>query len=371
MKMRVGRLCALCLAVLLALPAAGAEEIEIPELLPAAGVETDTAVVFRGDYYVPRLHDAWVAPYAEELSVNVSGRVGEVLVKSGDTVKKGDLLVSVDLKAEREQAQELEETLAFKRAQNDYTNRLAQLDIAILENDLDRLMAENADEITLALKKLEIEQAETDLRHARELQQLDMENDEIALAGLQEKLADDGIYAPFDGCVASVVELIPGDPLIAYKPVLVLADDTRLHIVTEFISDYTWSQATGGARAMIGSHIYETERMPVDVDAYISASLRGETGYCSFELIPPEEGLKDVEAGMYCALILFNDYAEDQLLIPSNAVISEGSSLYVYAVGENGEYEYRPVRVKKTQGCAYAMVLEGLEEGEMIYVTDQ
>lgn len=369
MSGKMKKVLALCLALAWCAGLAAAEEI--PDLLPAAGMQTDTAHVTRGDYYVPQMYDAYVAPYAEALSMNISGQVDEVFVKPGDQVKQGDLLISLDLDSTRERAEALREEIAFAQARNDLNNHLSQIDLAMLENELNELLFHNADANAVALKKLEIEQKELDIRHDLELQALDLQDQENALAKLEEILKNDGIYAPFDGQIANVLTLMPGDRINAFSPVIVLADNTRLHISVEYISDFVWSRATGGAVARIGRNEYKAERMPIDRDAYLAAALRGEKFYCSFELTDIENGEEGIEAGMYCALILLNDYQEDQLLIPANAVMSDGGGTYVYKVGENGEYVHHYVKTRKSSGSVYAMVLDGLEEGDLIYVTDQ
>lgn len=369
--MKRNRLKLLALCLILIGCAGKSFAAEVPELLPAAGVQTDTAQVTRGDYYIPQLYDAFIAPYAEELSMNISGEVGRLFVRSGDLVKKGDLLLSLDLDDTREKADALREEIEFAEAQNEYINRLAQIDLQLLENELDQMLSGNADEKALALKRLDIEQAEMDMRHTRELQELNLQDQRSSLEKLEEILKNDGIYAPFDGRVANVLSLVPGDHINAYSTLIVLADDTRLHISVEFISDYTWSTATGGAVARIGSQEYKAIRMPVDMDAYLAAAMRGQKTYCSFEIENIQDAQEKIEAGMYCALILLNDYHEDQLLIPTNAVMSDGGGTYVYKVGENGEYVHHYVRIKKAAGGVNAMVVDGLEEGDLIYVTDQ
>lgn len=369
MKGKMKKVLALCLVLAGCAGLAAAEET--PDLLPAAGMQTDTARVTRGDYYVPQMYDAFVAPYAEILSMNISGEVKEVFVKSGDQVKAGQMLISLDLDSTREKAETLREEIAYAQAQNEMNNHLSEIDLAMLENELAELLYLNADAKAVALKKLEIEQKELDIRHDREMQELNLQDQENALEKLEEILKNDGIYAPFDGQIANVLTLMPGDRINAFSPVIVLADLSRLHISVEYISDFVWSLATGGAVARIGSREYKTERMPIDRDAYLAAAMRGEKFYCGFELLDTEDAGEPIEAGMYCALILLNDYHEDQLLIPANAVMNDGGGSYVYRVGENGEYVHHYVKTRKSSGSVYAMVLDGLEEGDLIYVTDQ
>ena len=78
-----------------------------------------------------------------------------------------------------------------------------------------------------------------------------------------------------------------------------------------------------------------------------------------------------MQAGDYAALIFVNSYQPDALLIPANAVLADAAGKYVYVVGKNGERVRRDVKLRVPVGAIDAQVLEGLEEGERIYVTDK
>ena len=344
----------------------GSDE-EVPELLPAAGVASDVFTVFRGDCYVPKVYDASVIAYVEELSLTQNAYVDEVLVTPGQDVKAGDLLISIDLDSEREQAAALEESIAYTKQINALDNQIAELNIEMLEIELAQLTASGADAQTLELKALDIEAARQSLEHTRQLQQMSLEDSEAQLEKLYATIANDGIYAPFDGRVSNVVELKHGSRITAYDPVIYLADNTRLTISVEYISDSAYAQAGGGVYALINDARYEVERVPIDYNDYLSVVLAGGTVYCEFNIV----GEHTAEAGDYCALVFLNNYSADQLLIPANAFLTDADSKYVYVVGENGARERRDVKVKYVSGAIYAMVTEGLEEGEQIYVTDK
>ena len=53
------------------------------------------------------------------------------------------------------------------------------------------------------------------------------------------------------------------------------------------------------------------------------------------------------------------------------AVLADAAGKYVYVVGKNGERVRRDVKLRVPVGAIDAQVLEGLEEGERIYVTDK
>lgn len=366
------RLSVLLICVLTALCAAGcadrAGSKTAPELLPAAGVAADLYTVPRGDLSVPRLRDASVAAYTEELSLPEDAVIKEVLVYSGQRVCEGDVLLTVDLDAERERAQELRKQLEYDDRIRELDDEIAEAEIARLRNELSAMNARGADEREKELKRIGIERAETKLEYRRLAGAEDRKVLTDELEELERILEKDSIRAPFDGRVENILSLEPGDRLEADEPAFVLADDTRLHIRCEYVSDSVYAQATGGVYALIGDRRYEVERVPMDYKTYLSAVLSGKTVHSVFEFAGSAEG---AEEGMYCALVFVNQFHPDELLIPANAVLNDANGKYVYVRGEDGSREKRTVRVSTYSGAVQCIVNEGLEEGETIYVTDK
>lgn len=364
---------ALLLALAL-LTGCGADDASLqpaPTLLPAAGVASDIATAFVGDNRVLKTIEGSVAAYVEELHLTVNAVVDEVLVRPGDKVSAGQMLVSLDLENERRQAKSLEDNISYTRTMNDYENRISEIGIRILQTELDALNAHGADSAQVALKQIEIEKAKSSLAQAKEIQALTLSELESDLAEINEILATDGVYAPFDGVVARAIPYIHGSRIRAYDTVVYLADDTRLRFVTEYVSESSLKSATGGYYALIGDKQYEVKNLPIDQKEYLSQMLAGMSIYSDYEIIGPEGWENELEAGMYGALVLVNFYAENMVLIPANAVLSDAGGKYVYVVGENGERVKRDIKIRQSTGAIYAQVLEGLKEGERIYVTDK
>ncbi|MBR3928934.1 MAG: hypothetical protein IKJ65_08045 [Clostridia bacterium] len=345
-------------------------EFAAPELLPAAGVARDIASVIRGDHATPKLYEAFTVCYTEELSFNVNGIVDEVNVLPGDFVHAGDRLVTLNLDAEREQAESLAESIARTEASNAYSNRLAEIDIQILEIEKQALIAQNASGDEIRLKELDILQKKTDLEQAIEIQSMNLAKSREALDRLSDILANDAIIAPFDGYVSRGIEVTKGSAVKAYQTVILLADHSRMKIMSPSVSEITFRSANGGSYALIGNKKYTIERIELDKDEYAAKVLVGDVVYAEMNFTGPEGWENEVEPGQYVGLMLVHNYLPDQLLIPQNAVLSGADGKYVYVVGENGESVKRLVKIRNYPDSVYSVVLEGLEEGEKIYVTD-
>ncbi|MBQ3078989.1 MAG: biotin/lipoyl-binding protein [Clostridia bacterium] len=341
-----------------------------PALLPSAGVASDIAVVEKKDHKMLKLYDGAVLTHVEELSFSVDGVIGEVLVSPGDLVKKGDRLITLDFEAEREHAENLRISIERKKTSADYDDRIHALNASILITEKEALIASGADKKTIDLKELEIEQAKADRRQASEIAQSEISALSHELALIENFLTNDTVYAPFDGRIARDVEIGAGSRVKAYDTVLYLADHTKLYISTEYISQTTVNSAKR-TYARIGANVYEIEYIPTNQSDYLSKLLAGEEIFSGFSIKASEEEIQNIEAGLYAAVIFETNFVEDALLIPQNAVLSDADGKYVYVVGENGEHIKRSIRIKTYVDSLYSVVLEGLEEGESIYVTDK
>jgi len=301
----------------------------------------------------------------------VDGYVDEILVKPGDQVKKGDRLITLNLDSQRKRAESLETSIERTRKSNEFNNRMTEIDIAILETELQALIASGASGESVRLKELDIEQKKTDLRQTMETQELNLLSSVRELEELKEVLANDALIAPFDGQIARGISLSEGSAIKAYDTAIQLADNTRVMFTTEYLSETYFRSASGGYYALIGDKRYEVEMDEIDMEDYIAKTLVGDTVYSNFSIIGPEGWENEVSAGEYGVLILVNNFLADQLLIPQNAVLSDTDGKYVYVVGEDGERKKRTIKIRNYGDSLYSVVLEGLEEGERIYVTDK
>ncbi|MBQ5770957.1 MAG: hypothetical protein IIW08_07260 [Clostridia bacterium] len=341
-----------------------------PELLPAAGVARDIAVVERADHATPKLYEAFTSCHVEELSFNVNGVIDRVNVLPGDFVKKGDRLVTLNLDETRRQAESVQEEIRRTEAANAYANRLTEIDIQILEVEKQALIASGAPDDEIRLKTLDIDQKKTDLRHAIEFQNMNLSRIHDELDRLSAILENDAIIAPFDGYVARGIQVSKGSSVKAYQTVVLLADHSRMKIMCSSVSESTFRTASGGYYALINGKRYDIEHVAMEKDEYAARALVGDIVYAEMNITGPEGWEKELEPGLYAGLVFVHNFLPDQLLIPQNAVLTGAEGKYVYVVGENGESIKRPVKIRNYQDSVYSVVLEGLEEGEKIYVTD-
>lgn len=360
----------LCLALVLvtACLAGCSEEVVVsPELKEPVGVQSDMAAAYIGEIYNIAYYDASVIPYIEGLYFEVDGVVSSVNVYPGMKVEEGDVLIEMNQEALQDQVDARRDELEYLEQDYAYTDALAQMDIDMLDIELRQMKANGADETQIALKELDIRQKQANLRHTQQLREPELEDKRKALAELENDLVENCLTAPFTGTIIYGDILREGSSIKAFDNVLYLADDTRLQLMGEYVSDYAFSGADR-IYAQIGAEEYEIERVPLDQEEYISKVLSGGTLNSYYELVGSEEELAQVEAGQYAAVFVRSNYIGDALLVPSGAVLKDATGRYVY-VNEDGQRVRRMVKVGMTTD-GLAQITEGLEEGEVVYVKD-
>lgn len=342
-----------------------AQAEDVPQLLEPVGAVMDTVEAWVGELSELAAYDASVVPYVEELSFVQEGTVETVHVVIGQKVSAGDVLITLNREAEQEKIESLR--LQIERLQTNaaYEDELAQIDLEILRWELRRLMeASPRDDSAVALKKLDVEAFQLERSYSQKLRLMELQRLEAELSALETEVGKSELYAPFDGRITHMVTLERGSFVSAYTPVIYLADDTRLFVESDFLSASVLGRAYS-LQAQIGAEVYDITHVPMDNQEYISKTLAGEKVMTQFEIDAPEGA---VSAGQYAAVIMEVQHVEDALMVPSNALFSDAAGRYLYVM-ENGARVRRSVKTGAVTDW-HTQILEGLEEGEVVYVKE-
>ena len=356
------------LAVLLALSGCRKAADPVPGLAEPVGVQSDTAVAVVRDICRLQLYDAAVSPHVETLSLDTDGRVLNVPIYPGMMVEAGDVLVELDLREAAGEVEALERELEYLERDYAYEDELGEIDLGILSLALRALEAEGADETRLAEARLDIEEKEAQLRQAKALREPELAARRQRLDALRRALEKGVLRAPYSGrVVACDGSLKAGASVRAGAPLVYLADDTRLSLQCAYIPEVTLNAASR-IYARVGATDLEVSPNQISHEAYVAATLAGNTPSTVFTVTGPEEALAGLEAGQYAAVFLVLGYVRDALTVPSGAVLHESGGRYVY-VDRDGERERRNARVGATME-GLTQIVEGLQEGEVVYVKD-
>lgn len=352
-------LCAMLLAT-------AAAEGDVPELLEPVGVTMDTATAYIGDLRDTVMIDAYVVPEVLELSFGIDGRIGQINTTIGMEVKKGDVLVTLDHEDVEKAAEQLRDDIAAAEQSAAYDDAIGAIDIEMLELELAQLLSQPViDQQAVALKELDIREKQLQIEQAARRRDAEMERMRESLTAMEQNLAKGAIIAPEDGRIAAAANFEPGTYVVAFSPVAYLADETKLSVVSKFIST-TELKGAKEIYALIGGERYEIVHREMDAQEYASLVLSGASIDITFDFAGEQP--ENLSAGQYVGVCLVRRMAEDALLVPSNAIFTDDSGRYVYVV-RDGERARRYVET----GMATAwetQILSGIEEGAVVHVQE-
>lgn len=281
--------------------------------------------------------------------------VGQVLVKDGQTVKKGELLFRFDDRGDRAALDKARAQLARDRA--------AQAD---LERQLKRakeLVAQNF----IAQSAVDTAQANLDAGLAL------MRSDEAAVQSAQVTLGYNELRAPISGR-AGIVSVFPGSLVQANATAAPLVNIAQLDPI---------SIAFNLPETQLGSLLAATRGGPLEVEALPPpGSARGVLavkGHVTVvdNLVDTTTGTIRVKAefdnkaqalwpGQYLRVRVTLRTIKGATVIPQVAVIMRGNERFVYVVAPDNTARLVPVQVRS--GMGEQAVVEGLEAGQQIVV---
>jgi RND family efflux transporter MFP subunit len=289
------------------------------------------------------------------ISAQVMGRIQQVLVHEGDSVRAGQTLVVLDdaaLHASVEQAQ-----AGVKAAQN--AQVAAQTNAALAASTLDRykqLQSEKSvspqemDEVSrraeAAAANLEAVRAQTDAARAQE-------------NGARTMMSYTRLVAPFAGVVTARMA-DPGTMAAPGVPLLQVDQAGALQL-----------QASVDESAI--SAIHKGMKVPVAIDGGSPGNLAGTVA----EIVPAADpsshsflvkidlpSSTQMRAGMY-GTAMFANGTKQAILIPRSAVVSRGSLSCAYVLDSQGIAQLRYLTLGSPQGDLVE-VLSGVSAGEKL-----
>ncbi|EON74905.1 putative membrane efflux protein [Lunatimonas lonarensis] len=262
-----------------------------------------------------------------KLSAEVQGKVNRVLVESGSTVRKGQVLIQLD-----------DALLQLQL-------KAAEVQVKGLEADLKRyrILVEND-----AIQGIQLEKTE-----------LALETANVQVSTLKEQISKSQIRAPFDG-VLTVKLTEEGDFAAPGKPLLQLTDISQVKLgiqvpeqdlkLFELGKSYTvsipsLSVETIGKVNMIGSRGNPANSFPV-------------------EIIVPNLSKQEIKAGMFGHLSLITDGGITGIVIPSAAIVGSDLEPQVYVV-KDGKARIQKIQIEKRMQDQ-VLVRSGLQEKDVI-----
>jgi RND family efflux transporter MFP subunit len=290
-----------------------------------------------------------------DLRAQTTSTVAQVLVKDGQTLKKGDLLFRFDDRADRAALEKARAQLARDRA--------AQLDLERQFKRAQELKGQNF----IAQSAVDTAQANLDAGLAL------VKSDEAAVQAAQVTLGYNELRAPISGR-AGIVGVFPGSLVQASATAAPLLNIAQLDPI---------SIAFNLPETQLGTLLDATRGGPLEVEALPppgaprgAAVVKGRVTVVD-NLVDTTTGTIKVKAefdnkaqalwpGQYLRVRVTLRTVKGATVIPQVAVIMRGNERFVYVVASDNTARLVPVQVRS--GMGEQAVVEGLEAGQQVVV---
>jgi HlyD family secretion protein len=259
-----------------------------------------TAMVTRGNLTVTISGTGSIEPVSTAtISAGTSGKIAEVLVKEGDTVKEGDVLA------------------VFETSDNTRQIRIKELEIQQSRLDLEQLYEQY---------KTADEDARQELLLRIERQRLTIQAEEEELADMKENQGPDRIVAPISGKITAL-NVRAGDSVQANTTVAEIADYTELQITVP-IDELDITKVEVGQTATILVDAFGGETFTGKVTE-IADQGSYNNGVATFDVTVKIDEPGKIKAGMSAEASIQVASKENVLLLPVDAVRSAGGRYFV------------------------------------------
>lgn len=364
--------------------------------------------VTRGDITIDFVADGEAEIPVVNLDFEMSGKLKELFVDTGQQIKKGDVVAKLD---DTEYVNKLESAqIQYKKAVTRLEQIKEQYELNFitekqklddLKFQLDKVsqeylpMLEVKDVYSkqeIELKKVTHESAklayESQLKKYNiiskssldiEMERANVESAKITLKSAQDDLDNTVLKAPIDAKVLSI-SYKPGETVpTVTKSEEVTADTTHLMVISDAekievtvpVSEIDLENIAIDQNVEIEFEAFRKQNFSGKVVSIASLPLIDNNGLVTYDvIIELNGGLDKIKTGMTCTVSFILNQRKNVLIIPNKAVsIVEGKQV-VQVKDEQGNITSRTVKTAFTDGINVE-VIEGLEVGEVVMIKEK
>jgi len=313
---------------------------------PAAQAKKVEVLVLEAKPFQSRIKATGTALAAQEsyLSAPISGTVAQILVKVGDRVKKGQILLRFDPTGFR---------LAGEQAQAGIDAARTQVDSLKLELDRTAQLTRSDAVSTATLDRVK---AQYDVARAQ------LEGAQVALKQTNKALNDTEIRAPYNGVIVDILKDI-GEfaPSMPPTNLIRIVDDSYLE-VQAFLPEENLEFAKTGSVATVSVESIDL----ATTGRVIFVSDRIDPDTQTFEVrIHIDNQDRRIKAGSFCRITMDKRSLPDAILIPARAVRRDTSGAPFVFVEREGKARTIPVKLGESDG-AQILLIGGLAAGDKL-----
>lgn len=334
-----------------------------------------------------------------DIHPKIGGEIIKINVSEGSQVKPGEVLAEVDhriLDAQLEQAKaavtvaraaaEVQEVM-YKTSKTSLISAKAQYEavkanvtnLATTRKRFEHLFKEGAvsaqqfDDIVarhdaaqaqLVSAESAIRQAEDGIETSRvtlKMKQAQLAQAESNLNAVEVQRENAFVKAPFVGVITKKF-LDPGAMANMAQPVFRLEQMNPVKVIGSLVEKDLLSLQAGKTRVAVRIALLAREFSGIVNKVYPAISAKTRTGEFEVVIDNPDNVLR---SGMYAGISLYLDTAKSAVIVPRDALLTQGSDLVAIRVNKDSIAERVKVRVGIVQNTS-AQILEGLEPGDLI-----
>lgn len=344
-----------CLIILIIIASAGCEEKpEVTQKEVVRGLTTEEVKLKEVEDYI-EIPGTIRAKTVSRVASRVMGTVTAVRVKDGDTVKEGDILVTID-------DRELKEALKFAEAS--LSEALSNMEAASQRRELaEKTFARYRnlyEEKAISLQEMDEITAQRNVAHQQwQAARSAAERARANVAQARVALSYARVTSPVSGVVSNK-EVEEGSFVLAGQKLLDVEDTTNFEV--EFYADEKLLPAVSkgtGIDVILPSINTKTHGVVTEIVPSIDPQTR------SF-LVKASLGETGLKTGMY-GRVLLHYGRRWALVVPPDSIVRRGQLTGVFVEDESGRLTFRLVRTGKDYKEGVE-VISGLKDGERIVV---
>lgn len=355
---------------------AGEESAEsAPELREPVGLKYDYAAAEIRDTAVINVYEAYVRPQTTALAFAQDGSIVNAAVRPGSWVEEGETLAVLDQEEALRSLEADRQALEIQQQESASGLRLLELDLEDMRDSLKDIEMQSDSQVetargviartdAAALIELELEHAERMYARAEAQYANDIKELEDSIESAELLLKENTLTAPFAGRILSVINNGNEAFVRAGETYIEILNEEQAYVQSEYIPQTILSEASA-VEANIDGAIYQLLPRAIDHQVLLDRSLAGLEMYSEHDFAP---GSSIPELGAYTQVTVKSQEMDAVLTIPINALYRGGGDVYVYKLIDERRERVEVEVLYETH--AYAVIEEGLTEGDIVYVKD-
>ncbi|PKM77578.1 MAG: hypothetical protein CVU90_06940 [Firmicutes bacterium HGW-Firmicutes-15] len=292
----------------------------------------------------------------EAVLPKLSSRVTAIHVTAGQTVREGQVIVSLDRTRQDAAVQQAEAAVASARAGQAGNEVQRQTALSNYNRQKELHNAGAVSDQALETAKAQYDALNTGATEAGVAQA------QAALNLAQQNLADCDIKSPMDGIVGRV-DVSVGDTTSTQSPVAVINNTADLEVEVK-VSESDVSSVQAGSTVKVLIKAISTEPLTGTIKSVASVADSVKRTY-PVKVSLPNNSQSQVKSGMFAEVMLGTEHRAGVIGIPMAAVLPKNGESSVYVVNEENRAQAVIVQTGLNDGT-YTEISKGLQVGQKV-----